>query len=522
MLGSALFYTNRWFTLTDDETSALSAAAQRVSTLLAAGSSAAGNARPPIYELLLHLWLRLTGGAFDLLRAPAIICFVLGLWFLSRVARQLGGEESGNALVWLGTLWPSGFHAGRLAGPYAFAFLLIAALTWQYFRCKRFWSRFNWIIFCVLSLLLLYTNDFGWALLFLLGFDYWRTPESSDPKSEAPEKQRSETKRSIQRVLAIFAVLVIGFSPRWLVFIHEVHAYLARPHSFRFLFLNASYNFYTLFVSQSVAPWFWRFSIPAAIGVTILLIFVFAGVGAEARRFLLFSVLLLVLMALLGILQAKRLLLIGPWLLLPLGIALGTIENWRWRIPVAVALALVAAIGWYGVLNRRYYVDSRFFEPWSTVAQDAADALRAGYGVISNDNPFFFYLTYALKPSQPNSPWRFAGALPRRIQYPLVWDPNQWEEAGRPKRGSVLWIRGSSPPRELAEMNNVGEWLNGQCGDRISRYLTRDPAYSWKQRLIPNFSGSAWRIEIRQYFCGQTTDVPPTGGVPSHDAPKPE
>ena len=137
MLGSALAYTNRWLTLTNDEASALSAAAQNVTTILSAARSTVGNAHPPLYELLLHVWLWISRGAFDWLRAPAIVCFVLGLWFLSRVARQLSGEESGNAVVWLGALWPFGFHAGRLAGPYSFGFLLIAAVTWQYFRGIR-------------------------------------------------------------------------------------------------------------------------------------------------------------------------------------------------------------------------------------------------------------------------------------------------------------------------------------------------------------------------------------------------
>ena len=511
MLGSALFYTNRWLALTDDETSTLSAAAQNVTTILAAARSAVGNARPPLYELLLHVWLWITGGAFDWLRGPAIICFVLGLWLLTRVARQLGGEESSNALAWLGALWPFGFHAGRVVAPYTFAFLLIAAVTWQYFRYLRFRRGSDWIIFCVLSLSLLYTNDFGWALLLLLGVDYcWRTPGSDAPKGKRPERKQ------IEGILATTAVLVIGFAPRWPVFLRELHSYLAWPPSVRFLFLNAAYNFYILFVSQSVAPWFWRFSIPAAMGVAILLVFVFAGIRGEARRFLIFSILLFVLMMLAGILEAKRLLLVGPWLLLPIAIALGTIEKWQWRIPMALALAMVATIGWYGALTRRYYAEPRFLEPWSSVAQDAADAVRSGSGVIGNDNSFFFYLTYALKPSQPNSTWRFTGVLPRQVQYPLVWDPKRWEEAGRPRPASVLWIRGSSPPDKLTAMNNAGEWLSGQCGDRITRYLARDAAYTWKQRFIPNFSGPAWRIEIRQYLCGQSAAPPPaTGAAPS-------
>src|SRR6202011_5591349 len=146
--------------------------------------------------------------------------------------------------------------------------------------------------------------------------------------------------KQIEGILATTAVLVIGFAPRWPVFLRELHSYLAWPPSVRFLFLNAAYNFSTLFVSQSVAPWFWRFSIPAAMGVAALLVFVFAGIRGEARRFLIFSILLFVLMMLAGILEAKRLLLVGPWLLLPIAIALGTIEKWQWRIPMALALAM--------------------------------------------------------------------------------------------------------------------------------------------------------------------------------------
>jgi hypothetical protein len=504
MLASALFYTNRWLSLTDDETSALSAAADNLTTILSAARSAAGNARPLLYELLLKIWLWITAGAFDWLRAPAIFCFVLGLWLLSRVARRLAGEESSNALVWLGALWPFGFHAGRLAGPYTFAFLVIAAVTWQYFRYLRLQRRSHWVALCLLSLILLYTNDFAWALLVLLATDYyWRVAKSRGSPDELQKKKPAV------EILATGAVLAIGFAPRWPLFIRELHSYLAWPHSPRFLVLNAAYNFYTLFVSPSVAPWFWRLSIPAGLGIVFLLAFVVAGLRGDARRFLVFSFVLFASMALAGILQEKRLLLIGPWLLLPMAVALGTIEKWQWRIPMALAMAVVATIGWYGALNRRYYAEARFSEPWTSVTQDASDLLRGGSGVISNDNTFFFYLTYALKPGQSNSGWRFTGALPRQVQYASVWDPKQWEEAGRPKVASVLWIRGSSPPDELTAMNNAGDWLGGQCGDRITRYLARDPGYAWKQRFVPNFAGPSWRIEIRQYLCAASA-APPT------------
>jgi Dolichyl-phosphate-mannose-protein mannosyltransferase len=513
MLASALFYTNRWITLTDDEASFLSAATQNLTSIFAAARSFASNAHPPLFELLLYLWLRITGGAFDALRGPAIICFVAGLWLLSRVARQLGGEESGNALVWLGALWPLGFHAGRLAQPSTFAFLLIAAVTWQYFRCIRSRILSHWIIFCILAVALLYTNDFGWALVILLGVDYWWwiPPTEIDRPKDLPESTRPAGRRKIEEILATAAVLAMGFAPRWPVFMRELHAHLTWPHFPRFLSLDAAYHFYLLFVGQSVAPWFWRFSVPAAIGILVLLVFVFAGTRGEGRRFLVFSILLFALLLLAGTLQAKWLLLVGGWLLLPAAMALGSIEKWQWRVPMALAMAAIAAIGWYGTLNRRYYADSQLLEPWASVADDAAQALRSGSGVIGNNEAFFFYLTYALKPAQPNTSWRFTGVLPKQIQYPSVWNAKQWVDGGHPEPSSVLWIRGSSPPDELAGINDAGEWLSRECGDRITRYLARDPAYNWKQRFVPHFSGPSWLIEIRQYFCGQNGAPASTG-----------
>ena len=515
MLGSLLFYTNGFLALTNEESSAISGAAANWNGLLAGFRSPAGGTLPPVYALLLRSWLWITHGAFDTLRAPSIIFFLLGLWLLSRVARLQGGDESSNALVWLGALWPFGFHYGRVEGPYTFAFLLIAAITWQYFRGIASRRRSDWILFCVLSLLLLYTSDLGWALLLLLGMDYWRRIPEIDESQTAP-LERARTGK-INSVLSTLAVLAIGFAPRWPAFVHQLLS-IAWPHSFRFLIVDAAYNFYIMFVSSSVAPWFWRLSVPASIGVIVLLALLFVGVRRQERSFLIFSLLLFTLMATTASLQPERLLLVASWFLLPLAVALGTIEKSQWRIPMAFALAGVAAIGWYGVFNKRYYAEVSFLEPWNSLAQDAADALRGGSGVISNDRSFFLYLTYAVKPVLPNSSSRFNGLLPAEVQYPSVWNPTEWENAGRPKPDGVLWIRGSSAPDELTAMNNAGDWLSDHCGDRTTRLLARDPAYLWKQRFVPNFSGPPWRIEIRQYICGQAPPTPKIGGAP--DRPK--
>src|SRR5437899_321060 len=84
------------------------------------------------------------------------------------------------------------------------ASFLSAAITWQYFRCMRSRLFSHWITFCVLALALLYTNDFGWALLILLGVDYgWRIPEAKiDGPNDAPESARPRSRRKIEEILA--------------------------------------------------------------------------------------------------------------------------------------------------------------------------------------------------------------------------------------------------------------------------------------------------------------------------------
>jgi hypothetical protein len=214
-----------------------------------------------------------------------------------------------------------------------------------------------------------------------------------------------------------------------------------------------------------------------------------------------FASILVAAMALVGILYPRRLFMVSPWFLLALAAGIGTIENRYWRSGIALCLGLVAAIGWYGFFDRRYYATPRFFEPWETVAQDAADVVRNGGLVIGNNTSFFFYLTYALQIPESPSGFRFSGIVSDAIKHPQVWEPEQWQQAGRPVRPNVFWVLGMPGAPLGGPMAVAGQWLDSHCEGRNVRYLARDPSYQAKQRFAPGINQLLWRIEIHDYFC---------------------
>src|ERR1700733_14051246 len=80
----ALIATNRWYTGIDDEAFIIDRAAKPARQTIELFLSGMGeHQHPPLYDLLLHGWLRLTNGDQHLLRLPAIAFFVLGVWVLA-------------------------------------------------------------------------------------------------------------------------------------------------------------------------------------------------------------------------------------------------------------------------------------------------------------------------------------------------------------------------------------------------------------------------------------------------------
>jgi hypothetical protein len=241
----------------------------------------------------------------------------------------------------------------------------------------------------------------------------------------------------------------------------------------------------------------------------VAVLLVLTKLRGEARRLLIYGAMLAGGMALIGILYPPRLVVFAPWLLLPIAVAIGKVQNTMWRFGIALSLGVIGAVGWYGIYDHRYYATPRFFEPWQTVAGEAAFAARNGATVIGNNQSFFFYLTYALHIPESGSRWRFVGIVPDAVQYPNVWRAGDWENAGRPLTAAVFWVLGM-PSAPNGEMIHAADWLNSHCGARTVRHLDRDPSYDSKQKYAPEIGQLPWSIEIREYSCGPD-DAQPDG-----------
>jgi hypothetical protein len=280
-----------------------------------------------------------------------------------------------------GMLWPFGFHFGRLAGWYSFCFLLLGLLTlsYLYFLDAPSWERWS-LVLCA-SFAAIISNYFCWFFVAVIGLDIFLT---------------FERRLACRYATTGLAILLVAYGPVWVSFAREAQRVdpTSVGHGIQATVLNAGFNLYALFVSESVAPWFWTISIPAVIAIGIVLISIPCLIEGRARRFYFGFVGLFGIMAALGIIGTKRLLLISGWLLMAIGCALAKPK--RLRVLLASSLLVTLVIGWAGILTRKYYASLHFIEPWAVLGREAARNIGRGQVVISNSPSFLFHLNASL------------------------------------------------------------------------------------------------------------------------------
>jgi hypothetical protein len=481
--------SNRWFTFVDDECAIIDRAAQPVYETLRLFLRGVGqHEHPPLYDLILHGWIRLTGGNMHLLRVPSILFYILGAWALSKCAKELGGEKSQIAVLILVAVWPYGFHFGRLATWYSFSFLLVSLLTLAYLRYVAHPSARNWICVLICSLALIYTSYFGWAFLACLAFDF-------------AIRNREHPGKWWRPLAGAGAILFAAYLPVFGVFLKEIRHGVHGGHSPLAIGLTGVYNLYCLFVSESVAPWFWLLGVPAGIAVIVCVLVTLLRSPVPARRFLAYFLLLFMVMTILAILDAKRAMLIAAWLILPIGVTLGALKSQPARRALIVPLALIGAVGWFGIFHRGLYAAPHWVEPWQAVAQQAADVVHDGGMVIGNNSSFFFYLTYILPGDEAGMVKGFSGLLPDSIRRPNVYEPEQWIAAGRPLGPTAFFVKGMQYNVPADQTVETEQWLDSHCALTTAQQIVRDVGAKWKQRYSPATGQVEWRIQTRLYRC---------------------
>jgi hypothetical protein len=498
-LAVALMASNRWFTAVDDESAIIDRAARPVSDTVRLFLTGAGmHEHPPLYDLFLHAWLRLiylprlTGADIYLLRLPSVVFYVAGAWVLSLVAKRFGGMPSQFWTLAIVALSPFGFHFGRLATWYSCAFLLVSLVTWTYVRFLDEPSVANWIWFVVAALALVYANYFGWVFLGLIGVDYLI-------HNISPSGGR-DVAHTARWLFLTAAVLLLAYLPIFGAFLRELHTG-TRPRFIPIgLLFNIGYNIYLVFVSESVAPWFWAFSIASSVAIAACLLLLLQY-RSPARRFFFYFLCVIACLTALGIIMSKRTFFMTPWLVLPLGVALGTMPRRLPRRVLLGALALCAAVGWYGIFSRSLYAAPHWLEPWDEVARESANTIRGGGIVIGNNPSFFFYLSYLL-PVTPVAPHAgtFAGLLPASVRAANVYTPEQWIAVGQPTRKTVVMVEGEHYGSSADASDETEHWLDSHCALHGIEKKTRDPGAKFKQTYA-RLTQLEWRVQVRNYSC---------------------
>jgi len=491
-LGAAIFVSNRRFTFMDDEITMIEDASRPPAEIVHSFFNRAGEHRhPPLYDLTLAGWMRLTGARIALLRVPAIVFYLLGLWFTIQAAGLMGGAVAARAALWIGVVFPYGFHFGRIAGWYSLSFCTVAMLTYAYLLVRESpgWQR--WLFLVLACELAVYTNYFLFAFIGLLLLDYWFTHRRESPVHLAA---------AAGTLLLLFALA----NPILDAFFFRLAAdrSILRPaYSLAATMLFGGYNAYSLFVSESIAPWFWYFSIPVLAAMAVCAYLILRYGPPPARWMFLGFVACTLAMTLLNLINTKRLLFLSPWAIIPLALMLGGLPRPELRRNAVLALSLIGLIGWFGIFSRHYYAAPHLIEPWQPVAQQAAREVQHGAIVIGSNSSFFFYLTEAIHSMDDPSADRFVGSFPERRHHPQLFTPNQWLQDGRAYAPTTVFVKGATDEVYWKAEAASEAALDHSCRlQRVERELP-DTGFALKQRWFSAAQQPAWRIEVRTYQC---------------------
>jgi len=228
---------------------------------------------------------------------------------------------------------------------------LLSWVTWEYLAIIEERGYRPWTLFGVASVLLVWSNYFGFAFLFLLLADLLIFHRDLARKRV----------RSLWTVIAFVAVLFLPLLP---IALYDVFSYVA-PVASRADWKNeiavVGYPSFAIFGSAAIAPWYLPLSLPVFLSVPVL----FAAVWfSRGRRWLVYAFLSMALLYISGNLVIKRVPFVLPWLFLAMAAAAFGRDSRYPRLALS-SLAVIVVCGWIGIVSGKHYATANLYEPWT-------------------------------------------------------------------------------------------------------------------------------------------------------------
>jgi len=487
---AAMISTNTRFTILDDESTLVACAGKQPLTIVQDFfSGKPANEHPPLSEILLHFWLAATNYSFFMLRVFANLFFIAGILITGICSRKLSGKGAYWATLAVGLLWPFAFQYGRITGWYAFCMFLVAWLTWAYLRILDDHDPWSWVSFGIAALLMVWSNYFGVVLLLLF-------------LADLVIFHRKLATRRLRSLLVVATLVAFSFLPLLNVATFDLRnnsAPIASAIDLKNALVTFSFPVFSIFGSVAVAPWYLPFSIPIFAGTVLLLVAIWLSPG---RRWLVYFVLAMVLLALSGHMSVKRVLFLLPWLFLAIGISV-TSRTSRYSKLSAVAIAVLVITGWIGIVSGNHYATANLYEPWGKVAEVVAQDARRGATIVSVNPPFFLYLDYelGLEFDTEAAETAYLGEDLYRSHGYTILQPDEWQTWAGKLHGKIVLVNGSGFLEQVEEQNALNDALHLRCKVLGEYRAAADPAALWKARFTKDTPVFAYRTNVIWYDC---------------------
>jgi hypothetical protein len=440
--------------------------------------------------MLLHIWLLATNYSFFSLRIFANIFYIAAILLISCSAAKLAGTKAYWTTLIMGLAWPFAFQYGRITGWYCVTMFLVSLLIWIYLKLLEDKGYVPWVCFAFTSILLLWCNYFGVAILLLLLFDFILF-------------HRTLAIKNVKPLLLSAAVIALSFMPLIEVVLKNVSQHTERIAStmgWKNAVAIVGYPIFSVFGSVAVAPWFLPMSIPIFVATIVLFVSIWFSVG---RRWFVYYILSTFLLLLSGHMDIKRALFLLPWLFVAIGLA-ACAEKSSYPKLAQGAIAVLVVTGWIGILSGNHYSTTNLNEPWSRVAQVVAGDARLGATVISENPPFFFYLDYQLGigADSQSATWAYLGqSLYHSHGYNILLPDDDWQQLAERLRGKVVVVNGSGTMDEFKWTSALDARLSQRCAVTGEYKAAPDPSLLLKQKFTKNIPTLTYRVDVTWFDC---------------------